>query len=92
MRALVLGLGVALFGPASGAPASSGGDFAIVRDTLDAGGGRGSGAGFVLDGTLGQPDAGPASGGGYSLRGGFWRAGSETGAPARIFGDGFEAG
>ena len=33
---------------------------------------RGPGGGYSLGATIGQPDAGAASGGAYSLRGGFW--------------------
>lgn len=54
--------------------------YAIRRYTLDGGGGRAvSSAGtYSLGATIGQPDAGPASGpmigGSYSLAGGFWMA------------------
>jgi len=42
--------------------------------TVDGGGGRSSAAGsYTLDGTAGQPDPGPALGGGdYTVEGGFW--------------------
>lgn len=43
--------------------------------TVDGGGGTSSGGGFELSGTIGQPDATPAStltGGGLQLTGGFW--------------------
>jgi hypothetical protein len=33
------------------------------------------GGGYELAGTIGQPDAGVLTGGGYTLGGGFWRGG-----------------
>jgi hypothetical protein len=47
--------------------------FEINRFTIDAGGGTSSTAGaFDLSGTIGQPDVGVLSGGGFTLLGGFW--------------------
>ena len=44
--------------------------------TVDAGGGTYStGGDYSLGGTAGQPDAGPLTGGGYTLVGGFWSGG-----------------
>lgn len=44
--------------------------------TVDGGGGASStGAGYALGATIGQPDAGVLSGGGYTLGGGFWGGG-----------------
>ncbi len=66
----------------------SGGDYVVVRSTVDAGGGVSSGGSFVLTGTIGQPDAGsqPSTGSQYALAGGFWaKAVLEF-----IFKDGFE--
>ncbi|MCB0215764.1 MAG: hypothetical protein H6648_10930 [Caldilineae bacterium] len=46
---------------------------ALLRWTLDGGGGRLEGGDYGLDGTLGQPDAGSRlSGGDFVLEGGFW--------------------
>jgi hypothetical protein len=58
------------------------------------GGGASSGGIFALSGTIGQVDADPlhpASGGAYTLVGGFW-AGAVPAAPGSdpIFADGFE--
>ncbi len=39
--------------------------------TVDGGGGHSAGAGFLVTGTVGQPDAGPLHGGGFRLEGGF---------------------
>ena len=39
------------------------------------GGGSASGGGFVLRGTIGQPDAALSGGEGYDLIGGFWNGG-----------------
>ena len=47
--------------------------FEINRFTIDGGGDMLSvGGGFELSGTIGQPDAGVLSGGGFTLAGGFW--------------------
>ncbi len=41
--------------------------------SVDSGGGQLSAGGYVLNGTVGQPDAGvPLTAGGYTLTGGFW--------------------
>ena len=40
--------------------------------TIDGGGGSSSGGVFVVNGTIGQPDAGAMSGGSFQLAGGFW--------------------
>lgn len=48
-------------------------EFEISRYTIDSGGGmRSTGGAFELSGTIGQPDAGKASGGGFELTSGFW--------------------
>lgn len=60
----------------------------ITRYTIDSGGGRSSGGGFVLEATVGQPDAATLNGGVYRLRGGFWSA--VEGLPTTIFANGFE--
>jgi hypothetical protein len=73
----------------AGQPA--GGDFVLLRSTVDGGGGSSSGEGFILTGTVGQPDAGTqtASGGEYALAGGFWAQIGNL-VVELIFGDGFE--
>ncbi|MEM1081824.1 MAG: hypothetical protein AAGH65_09615 [Pseudomonadota bacterium] len=85
-----LGLGSALLLAATLLGAQSGGDFEVVRSTLDGGGGPSSGGPYELSGTIAQPEADPnmASGGIFSLRGGFYLDGlvDET----LIFKDGFE--
>jgi hypothetical protein len=49
----------------------------ITWSTVDNGGAVGStGGGYRLSGTIGQHDAGTLAGGGFVLRGGFWRGGS----------------
>ena len=53
------------------------GDYDLDWWTVDGGGGHLSGAGYSLDGSIGQPDAGRLSGGDYVLVGGFW-GGSRT--------------
>lgn len=72
--------------------AQFGGDFEIVRSTLDGGGGHSSGGTFDLIGTIAQPEADPniASGGDFSVRGGFHQADIDEKRPDLIFRDGFE--
>jgi hypothetical protein len=54
------------------ASAAAHGQFAITSSTIDCGGGSSSGGAFVVTGTIGQPDAGPAlTGGAFTLSGGF---------------------
>jgi hypothetical protein len=40
--------------------------------TIDGGGGTSTGGVYSVSGTIGQPDAGPMSGGNFTLEGGFW--------------------
>ena len=50
-----------------------GGEFEISRSTVDGGGVmRSTGGGLELSGTIGQPDAGVLTGGGFELYAGFW--------------------
>lgn len=55
--------------------------------SVDGGGGRSAAAGYVLHGSVGQPDAGTLTAGSYRLRGGFWNGGN---AAETIFTDDFE--
>ena len=48
--------------------------YQITWSTIDGGGGRSTGGAYVLEGTIGQPDAGLMSGGNFVLAGGFWPA------------------
>jgi hypothetical protein len=58
------------------ARAQSGGGYDLTWSTIDGGGYTWSeGGGYSLGGTIGQPDAGALSGGGYTLAGGFWGGG-----------------
>lgn len=60
-----------LSGQAAGA--QTGGGYDLTWNSIDGGGATFStGGGYSLGGTIGQADAGPASGGAYSLSGGFW--------------------
>ena len=55
----------------------------LTWSTVDGGGYTFStGGGYTLGGTAGQPDAGPLSGGGYTLKGGFWPAAT---IPYRVY-------
>jgi len=51
------------------APAQS---YTIDWSTIDGGGGTSTNGQYSLTGTIGQPDAGTMSGGGFTLHGGFW--------------------
>jgi hypothetical protein len=46
--------------------------YSIGPSVVGGGGGTSAGGPYVLDGTLGQPDAGLSQGGDYTLQGGFW--------------------
>ena len=68
-------------------PQSSGGDFALLKSTIDNGGGISAGGNFSITGTIGQHDAsGQSSGGDFLLAGGFWAKPNDM-----IFSDGFES-
>jgi len=72
-RFVVVGLlaAVLLSGAALAVAASSSG-YTLDWFTVDGGGGHSLGGRYALDGSIGQPDAGTLTGGGYTLRGGFW--------------------
>ena len=84
---------VGLFGILIGASALLAQDFDLSWFTVDGGGDMFTtgGGNFELSGTIGQPDAGPASGpmigGGFELVGGFW-AGVSRALPGDFDGDG----
>ena len=67
--------------------------FDLDWHTFDSGGGQSAGGGYVLSGTIGQPESGavPSAGGLYALAGGLW-LGLEGGDAGVIFSDGFESG
>jgi hypothetical protein len=69
--------------------AGAAGAQSLTRSTVDAGGGRSSGGGYQLQGTIGQADTQASAGATFRLRGGFW---VPTSAPQGdgLFGDGFE--
>ncbi len=82
---LAVGLAVAgLLALAAAALAQSGGPYDLTWNTFDGGGGSGAGGHFTLSGAAGQPDAGPMSGGVYTLDGGFW-PGARYAAVYRIY-------
>ena len=57
--------------------AQTGGGYDLSWWTIDGGGGSVSAGGYVLEGSIGQPDASdPLVAGGYALTGGFWNADS----------------
>jgi len=59
------------------APAAQAAEFDVSWYSIDGGGIMGSEGGeFVLNGTIGQPDAGVMSGGDFALVGGFWAVAS----------------
>lgn len=87
VAAAVLLLSAPLLAPAQSASAS----YRIPRQSIDGGAQRASSASYSLNGTIGQPDAGPAmTSASYSLRGGFHLAASAA-LPDPLFSNGFEA-
>jgi hypothetical protein len=74
-RILLFGTLILLITTASLVVAQSGG-YDLTWSTIDGGGGDSTGGGYALTGTIGQPDAGAAiGGGGFTLVGGFWGQG-----------------
>ncbi|RLC76863.1 MAG: hypothetical protein DRI61_12530 [Chloroflexi bacterium] len=60
--------------------------YSLTWWTVDGGGGRSAGSGYILNGTIGQPDAGPKlQGGDYTLQGGFWPGGAMVTPEYEIF-------
>jgi len=58
--------------------AQTGGPYALTWSSIAGGGGSLStapGSGYELSGAIGQPNAGPLTGGSYELKGGFWSLG-----------------
>jgi hypothetical protein len=56
-------------------------NYTIDSFIVAGGGGTSTGGVFAVNGTIGQPGVGPASGGVYSLVGGFWGVLQTPGAP-----------
>ena len=59
--------------------------YSIDWFSIDGGGGTSTGAVYSISGTIGQPDAGTMSGGGYLLVGGFWGVVSALQTPGAPF-------
>ena len=53
--------------------------YELMWATIDGGGSTSIAGGYVLSATIGQPDAGAATGGEYVLTGGFWSGGAAAG-------------
>jgi hypothetical protein len=73
--------------------ASAGGAYAVPRWTIDGGGGKASSGVFVIQGTIGQPDADPlqpSTGGAYGVTGGYWAVPGPGEPQDAVFADGFE--
>ena len=71
--------------------AQTGGNFAVEKSAIAAGGGVANGGDFNLNGTIGQHDANQAStGGDFNLSGGFWAKKQVVIQPEIIFINGFE--
>ena len=68
MKPKSLFLGLLLVGLSGSAQAQ----FSMDLFKIGGGGGTSTGGTFTVAGTMGQPDAGEASGGPFSLMGGFW--------------------
>jgi len=77
---------VGLLFASSLALAQSGGAYDLSWSSVDGGGGTFStGGGYSLGGAAGQPDAGLAIGGDYSLAGGLWPGGSVAAPQSVIY-------
>jgi hypothetical protein len=81
MRTLTLILVLAAAASGDRLHAQSGGGFELKWSTIDGGGGTSTGGVFSVSGTIGQPDAGTATGAGYQLRSGYWGVIQTSGAP-----------
>lgn len=83
---------VALAAMLPSAPAlaqSSSASYQLPRQSIDGGNAQMASASYVVDGTIGQPDAAPAvTSAGYEVRGGFHRAAAAL--PDPVFANGFE--
>jgi len=53
-------------------------EYKIDDSTIDSGGGTSEGGRFKVESTIGQPDTGTSTGGGYTFEGGFWHGGVEA--------------
>jgi hypothetical protein len=70
----------------SDAPAQgSGAGFDLAWFSVDGGAGTSSGGGYVVDATIGQPDAGLLSGGNYTAGGGLWGGGALPGVRHEVY-------
>ena len=79
-KLLVLVVSAAVLGPVLLFSA----DYTIDWFTIDGGGGTSTNGQYSLTGTIGQPDAGVMTNGGFTLQGGFWgvvAAAQTPGAP-----------
>ena len=77
-------IGAPLLALATSAFAQSGANYSMTWSTIDGGGGTSTGGMYALSGTIGQPDAGRMSGGGFVLSGGFWLGISNSGPIPRL--------
>lgn len=72
-------------------PALAGQRFRIESHTSDGGGNHSQGTRFAVEGTAGQPDAGPTlQGVRFAVQGGFWHAASTPSQDPILFKDSFE--
>lgn len=72
---------------------SAGGEFTVTRATIDNGGGASEGGLLTVTGSIAQAEARPieASGGPFTLTGGFWIVAETTPLGELLFSDGFES-
>ena len=70
---------------------SSSATFNVPRQSVDGGAQRTASATYIVNGSVGQPDAAPASSSAtYAVRGGFHVAAASGPLPDSIFANGFE--
>ena len=70
--AILLGYAALLLAAVSAALAQGAAGLTLDWWTADGGGGQSSGGRYSLQATIGQPEAGVMSGGGYTLLSGYW--------------------
>jgi hypothetical protein len=77
--------------PALALAQSSSASYQLPRQSIDAGAGRSGSTSYTLEGSIGQPDAGPSmSSASFRLNGGFQLAAPDAPLPDPLFANGFE--
>lgn len=78
---ILLFLALTLLTLAASAAYAAGSGYQLLRWTADSGGGYSQAEGYILRGTIGQPDTGHMSAGDYRLSSGYWAGGAPGDVP-----------